>query len=109
MLASEELENKMSTVEKNAWKVFRLVVKGFLGNNNCENYKELMENFIECYGIQGYRMLVKLHYLDLYLDSLRENLGDVSEEHYEQFHQEILTMTKRCQGRRNESMMGDCV
>ena len=32
VLASEELENKMSSVEKNAWQAFRLVVKGFLGN-----------------------------------------------------------------------------
>ena len=32
MLASEELEDKMSSVEKNAWQAFRLVVEGFLGN-----------------------------------------------------------------------------
>lgn len=68
MLASEELENKMASVEKNAWQAFRLVVEGFLGNKKCENYKELVENLIVCYRKLGCRMSLKVHYLHSHLD-----------------------------------------
>ena len=40
---------------------------------------------------------------------LRDNLGDVSEEHGERLHQDIQVMEKRYQGRWNEAMMGDYV
>ena len=33
MLASEELEEQMSDLERNAWQAFRIIVEGFLGNH----------------------------------------------------------------------------
>ena len=40
---------------------------------------------------------------------LRPNLGDVSEEHGERFHQDIQTMEKRYQGRWDAAMMDDYI
>ena len=37
-----------------------------------------------------------------------DNLGDVSEEQSERFHQDIRLMEKRYQGRWNINMMADC-
>ena len=39
----------------------------------------------------------------------RPNLGDVSEEHSERFHQDIQAMEKRYQGRWDAAMMDDYI
>ena len=109
MLACKELENKMLPVEKRAWVAFRHVVHGFLGNNKSDKYKELVENLIVRYAEMKCRMSIKLHYLHSHLDFFRPNLGDVSEEHGERFHQDILAMEKRYQGRWDAAMMGDYI
>jgi len=36
-----------------------------------------------------------------------ENLGEVSDEHGERFHQDIMTMEKRYQGKWTSSMLAD--
>ena len=54
-------------------------------------------------------MSLKLHFLYSHLDFFQDNLGNVSEEHGERFHQDIQVMEKRYQGRWNEVMMGDYV
>jgi hypothetical protein len=109
MLASKELENKMTRLEKNAWNAFRQVVCGFLGNNKSKNYAELVENLMKHYELLGCRMSVKMHYLHSHLSFFKQNLGDVSEEHGERFHQDILIMEKRYQGHWNATMMGDYI
>ena len=109
MLESDELETTMSSLEKDAWQAFRHVVKGFLGNNGSEDYKELVENLVTTYHALGCRMSIKLHFLHSHLDFFRPNLGAVSEEHGERFHQDIQVMEKRYQARWDEAMMGDYV
>ena len=39
-----------------------------------------------------YRMIVKIHFLHSHLDFFRLNLGAMSEEQGERFHQDIKTM-----------------
>lgn len=109
MLASQELENKMTEVERNAWRAFRHVVQEFLGNKKSEHYVALVDNLIEQYRNVGCRMSLKLHFLHSHLEFFPENLGAVSEEHGERFHQDIKTMENRYQGRWDEAMMGDYV
>jgi hypothetical protein len=109
MLESEELEHKMTAREKNAWRAFRHVVDGFLGNRKSANYQQLIDDLLKEYERLGCRMSIKLHYLHSHLDFFRDNLGDVSEEHGERFHQDMQTMEKRYQGRWNSAMMGDYI
>lgn len=109
MFASEGLENKMTEKEKRAWAAFKHVVSDFLGNNKVENYKELVDELLDSYRELGCRMSPKLHYLHSHLDFFRPNLGAVSEEHGERFHQDIQVMEKRYQGRWDEAMMGDYI
>ena len=52
-------------------------------------------------------MSIKLHFLHSHLHFFRANLGAVSEESGERFHQDIMVMEKRYQGRWDASMMGD--
>lgn len=55
----------------------------------------------------GVNMSLKIHFLHSHLDFFPPNLGDVSDEHGERFHQELKTMEQRYQGLWNENMMGD--
>ena len=106
---SDELENIMTNSEKMAWKSFRVVVNGFLGKHKSHNYEELVFDMISKLGSMGCNMSIKLHYLHSHLDFFPPNLGDVSEEHGERFHQDIMVMEKRYVGSWNERMMGDYV
>lgn len=109
MLASEALENTMGPLEKRAWRAFRDVVNGFLGNVRAPNYQELVANMISAFHAMGCRMSLKVHYLHSHLDFFRDNLGHVSEEHGERFHQDILVMEQRYKGHWDSAMMGDYV
>ena len=109
LLTSEELEEQMSDLERNVWQTFRMIVEGFLGNHRRDDYAIMVANLIESYEKLGCRMSLKLHFLHSHLNFFRGNLGNVSEEHGERFHQDIQVMEKRYQGRGNEALMGDYV
>ena len=52
-------------------------------------------------------MSIQLHFLHSHLDRFHENLGDVSDEQGERFHQDIKTIEKWYQGRWDQHMMAD--
>ena len=108
-LASEVLREQMSDFERNAWQAFRMIGEGFLENHGRDDYAMIVSNLIESYEKLGCRMSLKLHFLHSHLDFFWDNLGNVSEEHSERFHQDTQVMEKRHQGRWNEAMMGDYV
>ena len=67
----------------------------------------VVSNLIESYEKLGCSMSLKLHFLHSHLNFFRDNLGKVSEEHGERFHQDIQAIEKRYQWRCNKAMMGD--
>ena len=107
MLGTKELEDKMTTLERDARQSFRNVVHGFLGRNKANNYEDCVEILLQAYCKLGCRMSLKMYYLHSHLDFFRPNLTDVSEEHGERFHEDIQVMEKRYQGRWDEAMMGN--
>ena len=52
-------------------------------------------------------MSIKLHYLHSHLTRFPENLGDVSDEQGERFHQDISDMEVRYQGRWDTITLAD--
>jgi len=52
-------------------------------------------------------MSLKIHFLESLLDFFPENLGEVSDEHGEKFHQDIITMEKRHQSKWTSNMLAD--
>jgi hypothetical protein len=97
----------MNEIESCAWSSFVLVVINFLGNKKRDNYTQLVEDML-CHFIRlGHNMSVKVHYLHSNLDRFPENLGDLSEEQGERFHQDIKTMEARYKGRWDAHMMAD--
>ena len=107
MFQSADFAQSMTISQRNAWNSFRGVVHGFLGNRKDDRYEELVETLLDAYRDNGYRMSIKLHYLHSHLDFFSQNMGSISEEHGERFHQDIRTMELRYQGRRDNAMMGD--
>jgi hypothetical protein len=54
-------------------------------------------------------MSIKVHFLHSHLNFFRENLGAVSEEQREMFHQDIQMVEKRYEGKWNAAMGGDYI
>ena len=67
----------------------------------------MFESVIEIYRVFGCNMSIKMHFLNSQLDKFPENLGDVSNEQGECFHQDIKVLEDRYQGRWNVHMMTD--
>lgn len=107
LLLDDHFTNVLNRRETDAWKAFKHVVEGFLGNNRAENYVELVENMVTAFQNLGCRMSLKLHFLHSHLDFFPSNMGAVSDEHGERFHQDIAIVETRYKGKCNVSMMGD--
>lgn len=98
---------QLNDIELRAWNSFVDVVENFLGNYRAPNYREVVDKLMKSYEKMGCRMSLKLHFLHSHLDFFSPNLGAVSDEHGERFHQQIAVMENRYQGNFNPHMMGD--
>lgn len=99
--------NILSDHERRAWNAFESVCKNFLGNTKSENYRELVEELLTAYHILKCNMSLKLHFLHSHLDFFPENLGAISDEHGERFHQDIASIEKRYIGKWSPNMLAD--
>ena len=88
----------MTDVEKKAWLSFTEVVSKFFRYTKDSDYKTIVENMLACFEALGCFMSLKVHFLHAHLDYFSQNLGDMSEEHGERFHQDIKGMETRYQG-----------
>ena len=67
----------------------------------------MVSNFPQAYQELGARVSLKIHFLHSHLDFFPLNMGDISDEHGERFHQEIKEMENRYQGKVTKHMMAD--
>ena len=107
LMKNLNFETKMLEKEKEAWDSFKLVVNSFLGNKKDSNYVAIVSDMLKKFNKLGCNMSIKIHFLHSHLDYFPENLGAVSEEQGERFHQDIKEMEKRYQGRWNVNMLAD--
>lgn len=107
LMKDENFENAMEPIESDAWISFKNVVKNFLGNKKSVDYKNIVGAMLTNFQKLGCNMSIKLHFLHSHLDYFPENLGEVSEEQGERFHQDMKEMEHRYQGRWDMSMMAD--
>ena len=78
----------MNPEEKNGWMAFNQVLDNFLGNTKYPKHKELLKLCL----IFVCNMSDKVHFLHSYLEYFPENLGALSDEQSERFHQDIKIM-----------------
>lgn len=107
LMSDEHFERLLHPVEKTAWQSFKNVCSNFLGNHKAENYRDIVADFLHSYKVMGCKMSLKIHFLDSHLDFFPENLGAVSDEHGEHFHQQISVMEKRYHGKWSSNMLAD--
>ena len=99
--------NFINLEELIAWTAFINVVKFFLGKTKAPNYKELVETLLTSLHQLRANMSIKLHFLHGHLAFFLENLGNVSDQRRERFHQDISDMKVRYQGCWNATKLAD--
>ncbi|KAJ8716001.1 hypothetical protein PYW08_013286 [Mythimna loreyi] len=107
LMKDTDFEKTLNDNELNAWNSLKCIIKQFLGNIKSENYEQIVTDLLKNYQKMGCRMSLKIHFLHSHLDFFPQNLGAVSDEQGERFHQDILTMEQRYQGRWDPGMLGD--
>ena len=107
VMNDKHFEEMLVGPEKVAWRAFKDVVENFLGNHRARNYSQLVKKLLSAYKAMKCNMSLKIHFLHSHLDFFPANLGAVSDEQGERFHQDISTMEKRYQGNWNPSMLAD--
>jgi hypothetical protein len=93
------------TWKKAAWKSIKSVTT--LGNHTAENYCDMVADLVQTHKAMGCNMSLMVHFIDSHLDFFPENLGAVSDEHGQRFHQDIPTTEKRYQGKCSPSTLAD--
>ena len=107
LMNDHEFPSSMSKEEFYAWDAFVKVVKNFFGNKKASNYKELVANLLSSFEDIGAKMSIKVHFLHSHLDRFPKNLGALSDEQGERFHQDVKEMEERYQGRWDAVMLDD--
>ena len=107
VLKDTDFEDLYNLKELRAWEAFKSVYSGLLGNTLVPDYQACIENLLKSYEDMGCRMSLKIHFLHSHLNFFPPNLGAVSDEHGERFHQDITKMESNYQGKWNPGMMGD--
>ncbi|UYV76721.1 hypothetical protein LAZ67_14001873 [Cordylochernes scorpioides] len=87
--------------------LLRSINWNFLGSVKVENYRDIVNDLLLSYEALGCNMSLKIHFLHSHLDFFPDNLGAVSDEHGERFHQDISSMEKRYQGKWCPGMLAD--
>ena len=99
--------NFMNPAELSVRTAFTNEVKFFLGKTKAFNYKKLVEILLKILHQLGPYMSIKLHFLHSHLACFPKNLGDVSDQQGEHYHQDISDMEVRYLGRWDATMLAD--
>jgi hypothetical protein len=107
LMMDDSFTDTVTEIEEEGWNAFKEVVKKFLGNIKDPLYKEIVRNMLDKFKLLFCNISLKLHFLVSHLDYFPPNLGAVSEEQGERFHQDLKEVERRYQGRWDVNMMAD--
>ena len=107
LLNDNNFELTMDSLQLAAWKAFSSICKDFLGNHRSLNYRDIVQELLQSYEALGCKMSLKVHFLMSHMDFFPDNMGSVSDEHGERFHQDISVMEKRYNGKWSAAMLAD--
>ena len=95
LIKDQAFTSYMTAVKSAASCSYVSVVREFPGNTKANNYQHLVDLMLRNFQALGERMNIKLRYRFSHLNYFPANLGDVSEEQGERFHQDIKIMEER--------------
>jgi len=107
VMQDKKFGEDLNETKINAWLSFKRICKDFLGNHKAANYQDVVQELLTSYKAMGCNESLKIHFRESHLDLFPENLGEVSDEHGERFHQDVMAMEKRYQGKWTSSMLAD--
>jgi hypothetical protein len=125
IMESEVFRMTLNQIELRAWNALLEVVRNFLGKHRSSNYKEVVSELLDAFAalkvtsnycgcsillffyLLQVNMSLKIHFLKNHLEFFPDDLGKVSDEHGERFHQTIKAIENRYQGRSDSRMMAD--
>ena len=84
----KQFDEDLNETERNAWLYVKRICKDFLGNHKTANYQDVVQVLLTSYKAMGCNMSLKIHFLVSHLNFFPENLGEISDEHGERFHQD---------------------
>ncbi|KAJ8666489.1 hypothetical protein QAD02_008151 [Eretmocerus hayati] len=94
-------------IERVTWKSVKDVITNFLGNEKSDDLEQLIEIMLNNFRKMKVNMSLKIHMQDCHLDFFPENLGAVSNEYCERFHQDISVLKSRYNSYRGINMLAD--
>ena len=106
LLNDDNFEQTLDNLQLAAWKAFRSICKDFLGNHRSPNYMDTVQE-LQSYEALGCKMSLKVHFLMSHMDFFPDNMGSVSDEHGERFHQDVSVMEKRYKKKWSPAMLAD--
>ena len=106
-MQDKQFNEDLNETERNAWLSFKRICKDFLGNQKAANYQDVAQDLWTSYKAMGCNMRLIIHFLESHFDFFPENLGEVSDEHSERFHQDIIVMEKWYQANWTTIMLAD--
>jgi len=107
LIASQSFTNSLSQSQQRAWTAIIQVKDNFLGNHRSPNYKNIVKELIDSFQVINVNMSLKIHFLHCHLDFFPANLGNISDQHGERFHQEMKAIEDRYRGRADPRMLAD--
>jgi hypothetical protein len=107
LIRSVEFDSKLNLTELDAWKSVKDVICGFLGKNRDSEYKAMIDKMIQSFKLQNVNMSLKVHLLKSHQDFFASDLGKITDEHGERFHQTIRTIEKRYEGKSDVKLLAD--
>src|ERR1043165_8373694 len=84
---------------------FRSICKDFRGNHRSQNYMDIGQELLQSYQALECKMSLKVHFLMSHMDFFPDNMGSVSDEHGEIFHQDVSVMEKPYKGKWSPAML----
>ena len=107
LMQDKQLDEDLNETARNAWLSFKRIYKDFLGSQKAAKYQDVVQDLLTSYKAMGCNMSLNIHFLESHLDFFPENLSEVSDEHSERFHQDLMAMEKRYQGKWTSSMLAE--
>jgi len=91
----KKFDEDLNETVRHAWLSFKRICKDFLGYRKAANYQDVVQDLLTSYKAMGCNMSLKMQFWSPTWIFSPENLGEVSDERGERFHQVILAMEKR--------------
>jgi len=95
LFADEQFRSLLTPLQRIAFDSIIDVVNNFLGSNRSPAYKEMVSHLLKSFENLNINMSLKIHFLQCHLDFFPHDLGRLSDEHGERFHQTIAALEKR--------------